>query len=166
MIKKIVPMISSRVQSTPGILSENGILHLPRLHQKASLARSNMLDDEYDACGQGFDQMVLNGLGIDRDDFLTHINNDQPTFVETERWILAKRGGNRMTLGEESQINESVKAYEHDEAVRVTILSAAGLTDYGTILDAVTLNEIDDRTCFCLKLKEHSDKSASAPVSA
>jgi len=159
-------MISSRVPSTPGILSENGIIHLPRLHQKASLARNAMLDDEYDACGQGFDQMVLNGLGIDREEFMAHINGGQPTLVDTERWILAKRGGAKLSLTEETKLNSSIKDYEHDEAIRITILKAACITDDCSIRDAVTLNEIDDRTCFSMKLQEHSEKPAQASVSA
>ena len=155
-------MISSRVPSTPGILSENGIIHLPRLHQKATLARTGNLDDEYSACGKGFDQMILDGLGINREEFMDHIDSGQPTIIDTENWILQKRGGKRLTIDEETQLNQSILGYEHDETTRSTILEAAGIDDDGSIRDAVTLNEIDDRTAFYLKQLECIQETATA----
>ena len=56
-MSKIIPLISS---GTAGPL---GVLHLPRLWLKASLGAAGKLHSDYPSCGQGYDQMVLDGLG-------------------------------------------------------------------------------------------------------
>ena len=57
-MNKIVPMISS------GVAGPLGVLHLPRLWQKASLEAAGKLHPDYPGCGKGYDQMVLDGLGL------------------------------------------------------------------------------------------------------
>ena len=54
--KKIVPLVSS---GTAGPL---GVVHLPRLWLKLSLAAAGALPEGYDECGEGFDAMTLNTL--------------------------------------------------------------------------------------------------------
>jgi hypothetical protein len=57
---KIVPLIGS---AEVGPL---GVLHLPRLWLKISLDAKGLLADGYPAVGTGFDQMVLDGLGLQK----------------------------------------------------------------------------------------------------
>jgi hypothetical protein len=59
-----VPLISS------GVAGPLGVLHLPRLWLKASLEAGGKLAPGYPGCGSGYDQMVLDGLGIKRETFL------------------------------------------------------------------------------------------------
>lgn len=80
---KIVPTISS---DTTGPL---GVAHLPRLWQKVLLAEKGLLPAGYDFCGQGFDQLVLDGLGLDREETLAYLKT-LPTYFAFEKWILAR----------------------------------------------------------------------------
>ena len=52
-MSQIVPLISS------GIAGPLGVLHLPRLWQKASLANAGKLHADYPGIGCGYDQMTL-----------------------------------------------------------------------------------------------------------
>ena len=114
---KLIPMISS------GIAGPLGVLHLPRLWQKASLGAAGKLHDDYPACGKGYDQMVLDGLGLDREDFLGFIKDKKPTYPECEAWVLAKKGG---SLDAEAvrKLNAAIAGYIHDDGTRKAILGA------------------------------------------
>ena len=60
-MSNIVPLISS---GTKGPL---GVLHLPRLWQKVSLEAAGKIADGYPGIGAGYDSMVIDGLGLDKD---------------------------------------------------------------------------------------------------
>ncbi|WP_221774688.1 hypothetical protein [Pelagicoccus albus] len=47
-----------------------------------------------------------------------------------------------------SKLNASIVGYNHSDDVRKEILSACGLEDDGSILDAVNLNNLDDWQAF------------------
>ncbi len=136
-MSKIVPLISS---GTAGPL---GVLHLPRLWQKASLEAKGLLADGYPGCGQGYDQMVLDGLGLDRDATLNFIKSNFPTYPEFEKWILDQKGGS-LDAAAVQKLNDAITGYIHDDATRKTILDANGITDEGKIKDAINLNNLDD----------------------
>ena len=136
-----IPLISS---GTTGPL---GVLHLPRLWQKVSLENAGKLNSEYPGIGGGYDQMVLDALGIDREEFLNYIKDNTPSYVETEKWVLDKKGGS-LDADAVKKLNDSIAGYNHAEGTRKEILGAAGVADDGTILDAVNLNNMDDWTCF------------------
>jgi hypothetical protein len=138
---KLIPMISS------GIAGPIGVLHLPRLWQKASLGATGKLHDDYPACGKGYDQMVLDGLGLDRDEFLGYIKDKKPTYPELEAWVLGKKGG---TLDAEAvrKLNAAIAGYIHDDATRKAILGENNVEDTGSIKDAVNLNNLDDWKAF------------------
>ncbi|MEZ5303777.1 MAG: DUF5069 domain-containing protein [Verrucomicrobiales bacterium] len=140
-MSQIVPTISS------GIAGPLGVLHLPRLWQKASLDAVGKLHSDYPGCGMGYDQMVLDGLGIDREEFLGFIKSDKPSYPQTEKWILDKKGGS-LDEAAVAKLNESIANYIHDDATRKEILDAAGIVDDGQIKDAVNLNNLDDWTIF------------------
>ena len=140
-MNQIVPMISS------GVAGPLGVLHLPRLWQKASLDAAGKLHPDYPACGKGFDQMVLDGLGVDREEFLHYVKNSKPTYIQLESWILAQKGGT-LELGAVKVLNDSIKTYLHDESTRKAILASAGRPDDSSIKDAVNLNNLDDWQSF------------------
>jgi len=139
MSQSIVPTISS---GTAGPL---GVLHLPRLWQKASLAAAGKLHSDYPGCGQGYDQMVLDGIGIDREAFLAFIAT-KPTYVQTEAWVQA----NATKLNAESiaALNAAITGYIHTDETRASICQAIGRADDGSIRDAVNLNNLDDWNTF------------------
>lgn len=138
---KLIPVISS------GIAGPLGVLHLPRLWQKASLAAVGRLHDDYPACGKGYDQMVLDALGLDREEFLAFIKDRKPSYPETEVWVLQKKGGH-LDAEAVRKLNAAIAGYIHDDATRKAILTENNIEDNGTIKDAVNLNNLDDWKAF------------------
>ena len=139
-MSNIVPMISS---GTAGPL---GVFHLPRLWLKASLGAAGKLHSDYPSCGQGYDQMVLDGLGLDKAAFESFIAT-KPTYPQFEAWVLAQSGGS-LDAAAVAKLNSAIAGYNHADAVRTGILSACGIPDEGKILDAINLNNLDDWQSF------------------
>ena len=135
----MIPLISS------GVAGPLGAIHLPRLWQKVTLSATDQLAEGYDECGHGFDQMVLDGLKIDRDAAIDYIKQNKPTYAAFEKWVLEQRGGS-IPQEEIEASNAAIRGYNHDDETRQSILSAAGIEDDGSILDAVNLNNLDDWT--------------------
>lgn len=142
---KIVPAISS---DTTGPLA---VAHLPRLWQKVILSEKGLLPEGYEFCGQGYDQMVLDGLGLDRAETLAFLKTI-PSYFTFEKWILGKKGG-KLDGQAVEKLNAAIRGYNHKDDVRRSILAAAGLEDTGLFKDAVTLNNFDDWTEFHASLK-------------
>ena len=136
-MSNIIPLISS---GTAGPL---GVLHLPRLWQKASLGAAGKLHADYPAIGQGYDQMVLDGLGIEKSAFESFIADSKPTYPQLEAWILAQSGGT-LDAAAVAKLNAAITGYNHADEVRTAILSADGIPDTGKIRDAINLNNLDD----------------------
>jgi len=139
MSQTIVPTISS---GTAGPL---GVLHLPRLWQKASLAAAGKLHADYPGCGQGYDQMVLDGIGIDREAFLAFIAT-KPTYVQTESWV--KANATKLNAEAIDSLNAAITGYIHKDETRASICQAIGRADDGSIRDAINLNNLDDWNSF------------------
>jgi hypothetical protein len=138
MSETIVPLISS---SVAGPL---GVLHLPRLWLKASLEARNKLAAGYPGIGQGYDMMVLNGLGLNADAVRKFITDSKPTYPQFEAWIRSQPGVN-LTKGNIHKLNVSIAGYIHSDDVRKGILAANNLPDNGSVLpDAINLNNLDD----------------------
>lgn len=140
-MSKTIPLISS---GTAGPL---GILHLPRLWQKASLAAVGKDHPDYPACAPGYDTMVLSALGIEVEAFRSFIAAEKPTYPQCEAWVLAQCGGS-LDAAKVAELNASITGYHHKDEVRQSILAANGLPDDGSILDAVNLNNLDDWLSF------------------
>lgn len=137
-----VPMISS------GVAGPLGVLHLPRLWLKASLEARGKLAPGYPGCGKGYDQMVLDALGLDRQKTLDYIKNSRPTYIQFENWI-KQQPGVKLDKGTIDQLNGAIRGYIHADDTRKSILSAAGLPDDASACrDAVNLNNLDDWTEF------------------
>lgn len=139
-MSKIIPLVSS------GIAGPIGVLHLPRLWQKVSLEKVGKLHDDYPGIGAGYDQMTLDGLGLDKEAFSSFMDS-KPTYPQLEKWILDQKGG-ALDGDAIATFNASVAGYHHDDATRKEILGASGIEDDGSILDAVNLNNLDDWFCF------------------
>src|SRR5438034_5156002 len=77
----IVPLISS------GVAGPLGVLHLPRLWLKASLEAAGKLAPGYPGAGKGYDQMVIDGLGLNREAVLDYIKKNKPTYPQLEAWV-------------------------------------------------------------------------------
>src|ERR1700757_2631162 len=137
MANTFVPLISS------GVAGPLGVLHLPRLWLKTSLEARGKLAAGYPACGSGFDQMVLDGLGLKREAVLDFIKNNRPTYPQFEAWV--KKNGTKLDKGSIEKLNAAIRDYTHDDATRKSVLSANGLPDDASaVKDAVNLNNLDD----------------------
>ncbi len=137
-MNKIVPLISS---GTAGPL---GVLHLPRLWQKVLLESLGLIADGYPGIGQGYDMMVINGLGLDPAAVRRFITEKKPTYPQFEAWIKAQPGV-KLDRANIHKLNLAIQGYIHKDDVRKSILSANGLPDDGSICpDAITLNNLDD----------------------
>lgn len=133
-----VPLISS------GVAGPLGVLHLPRLWLKASLEARGKLAPGYPGCGKGYDQMVLDGLGLNRDTVLNFIKNEKPTYPQFEAWI-KKQPGAKLDKASVEKLNSAIRGYIHDDDTRKGIFSANGLSDDAcSCRDAVNLNNLDD----------------------
>jgi hypothetical protein len=140
-MSKIIPLISS---GTAGPL---GVLHLPRLWQKTSLAAVGKDHPDYPAFAPGYDTMVLGALGIEVHAFKNFITTEKPTYPQCEAWVLARCGG-ALDSKVVADLNASIIGYNHKDEVRKGILDASGIPDDGTILDAINLNNLDDWLSF------------------
>jgi hypothetical protein len=133
----IVPLISS---GTAGPL---GVLHLPRLWLKLSLESAGKLAPGYPGAGKGFDQMVIDGLGLKRDAVIAFVKSSKPTYPQFEAWV--KKNGTKLDSASIEKLNGAIRGYNHDDATRKSILSANGLPDdTNSAHDAVNLNNLDD----------------------
>ena len=106
-----------------GVAGPLGVLHLPRLWLKASLEAQGKLAAGYPGCGKGYDQMVLDGLGLNRDTVLNYIKTQKPSYTQFEEWI-RKQPGVKLDKGSIEKLNSAIRGYNHDDQTRKNILGA------------------------------------------
>ena len=133
----IVPLISS------GVAGPLGVIHLPRLWLKVSLEARGKLAAGYPGAGQGYDQMVIDGIGLTRDAVIKFIKDARPTYPQFEAWV--KKNATKLDKGSVEKLNAAIRGYNHDDATRKSILGASGIADDASAAkDAVNLNNLDD----------------------
>ena len=133
----IVPLISS------GAAGSLGVIHLPRLWLKVSLEARGKLAAGYPGAGQGYDQMVIDGIGLTRDAVIKFIKDTRPTYPQFEAWV--KKNATKLDKGSVEKLNAAIRGYNHDDATRKSILGANGIADDASApKDAVNLNNLDD----------------------
>ena len=134
---KMIPLIGS---SEAGPL---GAIHLPRLWLKVTLATAGALNQDYDECGGGFDQMVLDGLSVDREAALDYLRSTKPTYPQFEQWVIDQNSGS-IDQSVIDASNAAISGYNHAAETVASISEAAGTNADGAITGAVTLNALDD----------------------
>lgn len=133
-----VPLISS------GVAGPLGVLHLPRLWLKSSLEARGKLAAGYPGCGKGYDQMVIDALGLNREAVLNFIKTEKPTYPQFEAWI-KRQPGVKLDKASIEKVNNAIRGYIHEDATRQAILGASGIQDDAAApRDAVNLNNLDD----------------------
>jgi hypothetical protein len=117
---------------------------LPRLWLKVSLEAAGKLAPGYPGAGKGYDQMVIDGLGLNRDAVINFIKSSRPTYPQFEAWV-KKQPGVKLDKASVEKLNASIRGYNHDDGTRKSILAANGLPDDATApRDAINLNNLDD----------------------
>lgn len=134
----IVPLISS------GVAGPLGVLHLPRLWLKVSLEQRGKLAAGYPGVGKGYDQMVIDALGLKKEAVVDFIKSQKPTYPQFENWVKSQPGV-KLDKASIEKLNSSIRGYIHDDATRKSILGANGISDDANApRDAVNLNNLDD----------------------
>jgi hypothetical protein len=134
----IVPLISSAVAGPLGVL------HLPRFWLKVSLECRGKLAPGYPGCGKGYDQMVLDALGLKKEVVVDFVEKNRPTYPQFETWI-TKQPGAKLDKLSIDKLNSAIRGYIHDDQTRKSILAANDIPDDSRAFrDAVNLNNLDD----------------------
>jgi hypothetical protein len=131
---KVVPSVSS---GTAGPL---GVLHLPRLWLKLSLASVGALPEGYDECGSGFDAMTLSALGVDRQKTIDFVRQNKPTYMEFEEWVVANGKTDKAAI---ERHNAAVRGYNHSDELAKKMRESSKIKD-PSVKDAVSLNIVED----------------------
>ena len=140
-MSKYIPLISS---GTAGPL---GVIHLPRLWQKASLETQGKLHPDYPGIGKGYDSMVLAALNL-QESAVREFLKTNPSYIQFEAWI-KKQPGVKLDKATIYKNNAAIRGYIHDDATRAGILAAAGVSDESSVNPgAVDLNNLDDWATF------------------
>lgn len=131
---KQIPFVSSQ---TTGPL---GAAHLPRLWTKLTLGNIDRLADGWDHCGQGFDQMTISNLGLEREKVMEFVRTQKPTYVEFEAYVVANGKTDAETIRKH---NAAIHGYNHSPETAKRMRESLGLKNE-SVNDAVTLNSLDD----------------------
>lgn len=138
------PMPSTAEKSIPYVSSQTtgplGAAHLPRLWTKLTLGYTDQLADGWDHCGQGFDQMTIDNLGLDRDEVMEYVRTHKPTYVQFEQYVVDNGNTDAETI---KKHNASIHGYNHAHDTARAMRENMGLRNEN-VNDAVTLNMLDD----------------------
>jgi hypothetical protein len=109
-----------------------------------SCEQRGKLASGYPGVGKGYDQMVIDALGLKKEAVVDFIKNNRPSYAQFEGWV-KKQPGVRLDKATVDQLNSSIKGYIHDDGTRKNILGACGIADDASACkDAVNLNNLDD----------------------
>jgi hypothetical protein len=88
--------------------------------------------------------MVLDALGLKREEVINFIKTRRPTYPQLEAWI-TKQPGAKLDRLSIDKLNSAIRGYIHDDQTRKAILAASGIPDDSRAFrDAVNLNNLDD----------------------
>ena len=120
-----------------------GVVQLPRLWSKVLLDAKGMLPEGYYPCGQGFDRIVLEGLGLDRERVLNYLQAELPTYAQFEDWVRQELGGT-VPAEKVNAVNAQILSREFSEERRTEMLSGLGYPKDAPVTTGAGLNQLDD----------------------
>lgn len=125
-----------------------GVLHLPRLWLKVSLEARGKLASGYPGIGKGYDQMVLDGLGLQADAVRKYITDSKPTYGQFEGWVKLQPGV-KLDRSSVHRLNQSILNYHHADDLAKEIRAWTGYKEDGSVTSsACELNALDDWQAF------------------
>ena len=102
------------------------------------------LADGYPGCGPGYDQLMLDGLGLNKQTTIDYISRSKPTYPQFEVWV-KQQDGVKLDQGSVTSLNSQIAGYIHDDETRKSVLEASEIEDGPAAPhDAVNLNNLDD----------------------
>ncbi len=119
-----------------------GVVQLPRLWSKVLLDAKGLLPEGYYPCGNGFDRIVLEGLGLDREAVLAYLTAKTPTYPQFEAWVVTQVG--EVTEEAKAKINNAILGHVPTPERRAQILERLGLPQDHSARTMVELNTLDD----------------------
>lgn len=124
-----------------------GVVQLPRLWSKVLLDAKGLLPEDYAACGNGFDRVVLEGLGLDREEVVGYLTREMPTYAQFEHWVVQRLGGS-VPQEKIEAVNRMILSYDMKPERRHELLEGAGHADDGRITRGAEVNTLDDWAVF------------------
>jgi hypothetical protein len=110
-------LLASGAPSTPMIPAIStiltgplGVYHLPRLWLKHRLHGVARLPEGYRHGAGGFDEMVADALGFDRDAFATYVETEQIDYLTAEAWV--QRHATTLTPATVEALNAQIGSYK------------------------------------------------------
>ncbi len=131
----IVPVISSSVSGPLGIA------HLPRLWLKILLHACGRLPEGYRHGTGGFDELLCDRLGIDRDAFVAFIETEKPDYQACERWV--SEHARDLSSRTVAAFNARIRTGNMRDELAAERRLRFGIEDE-TFANAVALNDLDD----------------------
>jgi hypothetical protein len=127
-----VPLTGSMA---PGLL---GLVHLPRMWQKGLLFTQGRLPADYVFGDRGFDQRIMEGVGIDPEAFVPYLKT-LPSYLETEAWVRAHATKLDAVAATSEMIVNRTMSPEGGAKLR----AAVGITDE-SVNNTAQLSNLDD----------------------
>ena len=136
---RVVPLVSTLDHGSLGVCQ------LPRTWHKVLLEAAGLLHADYPGLGGGLDQrVVVDVLGLDRDEVNDHLTTARPSYQRFEAWV-RERIGDRDVSESIVEWNEFVLNREHHTEKRADIHNNLGRSDDGSLpASATVLNGIED----------------------
>lgn len=122
-----------------------GVCQLPRTWHKVLLQAAGLLHSDYPGLGGGLDaRVVVDVLGLDRDEVNEHLTSVRPSYRQFEAWVLQRLDGRDVT-GAVDEWNQFVRTREHPAPKRADIHNNLGRRDDGSLpMSAAVLNQVED----------------------
>jgi len=133
-MERVVPLIP------PAAAGPLGLAHLPRMWLKGILNAADMLWEGYFPNYRGFNQFLIDAVGLDREAFFAYLGT-LPTYPETERWVRAH--ATKLNPGSIAEWNAFVATFERPEEAAAILRKRVGLDDPSLRISSQLLN-LDD----------------------
>ena len=136
---RVVPLVSTLDYGSLGVCQ------LPRTWHKVLLEASGLLHTEYHGLGGGLDErVVVDVLGLDRDEVNEHLTTGRPSYLQFEAWV-GEQIGSRDVSAAVAEWNQFVRTREHHAEKRADIHNNLGRSDDGSLpTSATVLNQVED----------------------
>lgn len=144
-IRRIVPLISPRVAGPLGIV------HLPRMWLKGILSAAGMLYEGYTDTNRGFNQFVVDGIGLEPDAWFAFLAT-MPTYPQTEDYLKAKAA--KLDPASIAATNQEILGYVRPEDRAAPVRERVGL-DAPELRHSAVLVDYDDWCSFHEQIVEH-----------
>jgi hypothetical protein len=133
-MERIVPLIG------PTVVGPLGVMHVPRMWLKSVLSASGLLWQGYFDNYKGFNQQVVDALGLDPDAWFAFLAT-MPTYPQAEDYIRAH--ARALDAASIAALNARIANFERPEENAALVRSRTGIEDSGLRI-SVRLIDIDD----------------------